>query len=119
MNAAVLVSNVVNRKKTWKEAAEVLVHFWTDGSKEEENQDEKKGGLPYTPDFSKWLLDEKTKKPKIFNASPEAVRKYYSVKQYFFAGAPNFFPKEPAETDSRSQDMAFTVINGKFIVISH
>lgn len=38
-------------------------------------------------------MDEKTKKPKVFNASPEAVRKYYSVKQYFFggAGAPNFF----------------------------
>jgi hypothetical protein len=91
MNAAVLVSNVVNRKKTWKEAAEVLVHFWTDGSKEEENQDEKKGGLPYTPDFSKWLLDEKTKKPKIFNASPEAVRKYYSVKQYFLLEHQIFF----------------------------
>jgi NTE family protein len=106
MNAAVLVSNVVNRKKSWKEAAEVLAHFWTDGAKEEETEDEKKGGLSYTPDFSKWLLDEGTKKPKIFNASPEAVRKYYSVKQYFFVtGAPNFFyPKRPAETDSRFQD---------------
>jgi NTE family protein len=106
MNAAVLVSNVVNRKKSWKEAAEVLAHFWTDGAKEEETEDEKKGGLSYTPDFSKWLLDEGTKKPKIFNASPEAARKYYSVKQYFFVtGAPNFFyPKRPAETDSRFQD---------------
>ncbi len=102
MNAAVLISNVVNRKKTWKEAAEVLAHFWTDEAKEEE----KKGGLSYTPDFSKWLLDEKTKKPKIFNASPEAVRKYYSVKQYFFggAGAPNFFHPKGLEDDSRFQD---------------
>lgn len=100
MNAAVLVSNVVNRKKTWKEAAEVLAHFWTDEAKEEE----KKGGLSSTPDFSKWLLDEKGK-PKIFNASAEAVRKYYSVKQYFFAGAPNFFhPKKTVELDARFQD---------------
>ena len=105
MNAAVLVSNVVNKKKSWKDAAEVLVHFWTDGAKEEEKEDEKKGGLSYTPDFSNWLLDEQTKKPKIFNASPEAVRRYYSVKQYFVTGAPNFFcPEKPAEIDSRFQD---------------
>jgi len=106
MNAAVLISNVVNRKKSWKEAAEVLAHFWTDGAKEEEKEDEKKGGLSYTPDFSKCLVDEKTKKPKVFNASPEAVRKYYSVKQYFFggAGAANFFYPKAFETDSRFQD---------------
>src|SRR5215212_2245126 len=106
MNAAVLVSNVVNRKKSWKEAAEVLAHFWTDGAKEEQKEDEKKGGLSYTPDFSKWLLDEETKKPKIFNASPESVRKYYSVKQYFFggAGAPNCFYHKAFETDSRFLD---------------
>src|SRR5215217_8012312 len=106
MNAAVLISNVVNRKKSWKEAAEVLAHFWTDGAKEEEKEDEKKGGLSYTPDFSKCLVDGKTKKPKVFNASPEAVRKYYSVKQYFFggAGAANFFYPKAFETDSRFQD---------------
>ena len=106
MNAAVLVSNVVNKKKSWKDAAEVLAHFWTDGAKEEQKEDEKKGGLSYTPDFSKWLLDEETKKPKIFNASPESVRKYYSVKQYFFggAGAPNFFYPKAFETDSRFRD---------------
>ena len=105
MNAAVLVSNVVNKKTSWKDAAEVLAHFWVDGAKEEEKEDEKKGGLSNTPDFSNWLLDEQTKKPKIFNASPEAVRKYYSVKQYFVTGAPNFFcPKKPAETDCRFQD---------------
>jgi len=61
MNAAVLVSSVVNRKKSWKEVAEVLAQFWTDGAKEEEKEDEKKGGLSYTPDFSKWLFDEETK----------------------------------------------------------
>ena len=114
----ILVSNVVNRKKSWKEAAEVLAHFWTDGAKEEEKEDEKKGGLSYTPDFSKWLLDEETKKPKIFNASPESVRKYYSVKQYFFggAGAPNFFYPKAFETDSRFRDN--DVLGNQWLVYS-
>ena len=42
MNAAVLVSNVVNRKKTWEEAAKELENFWRDGQK----------GLSSTPGFS-------------------------------------------------------------------
>lgn len=105
MNGAVLVSNVVNRKKSWKEAAEVLEHFWTDEAKKGEKEDEKEGGLSSTPDISTWLVDKDTNKPKIFNASPEAVRKYYSVKQYFVTGAPNFFrPKGSAELDSRFLD---------------
>ena len=33
MNAAVLVSNVINRKKTWEEAVEQLEIFWTDEKK--------------------------------------------------------------------------------------
>jgi hypothetical protein len=56
MNAAVLVSNLVNRKKSWKQAAEVLEHFWTDEAKEEEKEDEKKGGLSSNPDICRWLL---------------------------------------------------------------
>ena len=42
MNAAVLVSNVVNRKKTWEEAAKELENFWMDEEK----------GLSSTPGFS-------------------------------------------------------------------
>jgi len=56
VNAAVLVSNLVNRKKSWKQAAEVLEHFWTDEAKEEEKEDEKKGGLSSNPDICRWLL---------------------------------------------------------------
>jgi predicted acylesterase/phospholipase RssA len=100
MNAAVLVSNVVNREKSWKEAAEILEHFWTDEAK----GDEKKGGLSSTPDISKWLVDEQ-KKPKNFNASPEAVRKYYSVKEYVMSrGAPNVYPPPTLECDSKFAD---------------
>lgn len=61
MNAAVLVSSTVNRKKTWREAVDELENFWTD----EEN------GLSYNPDFSEWWppkdgdKQNKTKKTKL------------------------------------------------------
>jgi len=51
MNAVVFVLNAVNRKISWKEAAEVLEHFWTDETKEAEKGNDKKGGLSSTPDF--------------------------------------------------------------------
>ena len=52
MNAAVLVSNVVNRKKTWEESAKELENFWTD----------EKEGLSSTPDFSEWWDEPKKQK---------------------------------------------------------
>ena len=70
MNAAVLVSNVVNKHETWEQAVGVLEDFWT-------NQ---QNGLSSTPDISKWLSDGG--KQKTFRASAEAVRRYYSVKEY-------------------------------------
>jgi predicted acylesterase/phospholipase RssA len=48
MNAAVLVSNVVNRKKTWDEAVNQLEDFWIN----------EKEGLSSTPDFSKWWRND-------------------------------------------------------------
>ena len=48
MNAAVLVSNVVNRKKTWEEAVKELEKFWMD----------EKNGLSSTPDYSKSWWNE-------------------------------------------------------------
>jgi len=44
MNAAILVSNVVNRKKTSEEGVKELVNFWKDDEK----------GLSSHPDFGKW-----------------------------------------------------------------
>ena len=77
MNAAVLVSNVVNRKKSWEESAKELENFWTD----------EKEGLSSTPDFSEWW-DEPKKQKKMISASPEAARRYYSVKAYLKYGTP-------------------------------
>ena len=80
---AVLVSNVVNRKKTWEEAVKQLEDFWTN----------EKEGLSSTPDFSKWWRNDVNGQDENnynkVSASPEALRKYYSVKEYFQHGTPN------------------------------
>ena len=76
--AAVLVSNVVNRKKTWEEGQEQGVeNFWIDEKK----------GLSSTPGFSNLWWGE-AKKQKKFSASAEAARRYYSVKEYLKYGTP-------------------------------
>jgi NTE family protein len=93
MNAAVLVSNVVYRNKTWEEAAKELENFWIDEEK----------GLSSAPDFSKWWW-HKAKKQNMFTASAEAARRYYSVKEYFRYGAPNVFSSLPPKPDSKFAD---------------
>src|SRR5215213_6549672 len=93
MNAAVLVSNVVNRKKTWEEAAKELENFWTDEGR----------GLSSTPGFSN-LWWEQVRMQKKFSASPEAARRYYSVKEYLKYGTPNVFLPLPPEPDSKFAD---------------
>jgi NTE family protein len=93
MNAAVLVSNVVNRKKTWEEAAKELENFWIDGEK----------GLSSTPGFSNLWWDE-AKKQNNFSASSEAARRYYSVKEYLKYGTPNVFSSLPPEPDTKFAD---------------
>ena len=83
MNAAVLVSNVVNRRKTWEQAVQVLEDFRMD----------EKNGLSSTPNISKWL--ETQKKQDNFSASPEAARRYYSVKYYQDNKTPNVCSPAP------------------------
>jgi NTE family protein len=99
MNAAVLVSNVVNRKKTWEEAAKELENFWMDEEK----------GLSSIPGFSN-LWWEQAKMQKKFSASPEAARRYYSVKEYLKYGTPNVFLPLPPEPDSKFADQDNTWI---------
>ncbi|HEX2231123.1 MAG TPA: patatin-like phospholipase family protein, partial [Nitrososphaeraceae archaeon] len=93
INAAVLISNVVNRKKTWEEAAKELENFWVEEGK----------GLCSTPGFSN-LWWEEAKRQKKFTASPEAARRYYSVKEYLKYGTPNVFLPMPPEQDSKFAD---------------
>ena len=93
MNAAVLVGNVVNRNKTWEEAAKELENFWIDEG----------NGLSSTPGFSNLWWDE-ARKQKKFSASSEAARRYYSVKEYLKHGTPNVFSPLPPELDSKFAD---------------
>src|SRR5215212_6763895 len=94
MNAAVLISYVVNRKKTWEEAAKVLENFWIDD----------KNGLSSSPGFSNLWWDE-AKKQKKFSASSEVARRYYSVKEYLKYGTPKVFSPLPPELDSKFADV--------------
>jgi predicted acylesterase/phospholipase RssA len=77
MNAAVLVSNVVNRDKTWEEAVQQLENFWTDD----------KEGLSSTPNYGDWWFNDGNDQNKA-TASDEARRKYYSDKEYLTHGTP-------------------------------
>jgi NTE family protein len=84
MNGAVLVSQYLQRRN-WQDAVEYLTKFWT----------EKEKGLGSTlseEDFKKVLgwtrWHEESNKNTPVIASMEAARRYYSVKYYFFNGAP-------------------------------
>lgn len=72
MNAAVLVSNVINRRKTWEEAVEQLEIFWTDEKK----------GLSSTPEWWWNNQNNQTNSRQIKMGMDEVVRKYFSVKKY-------------------------------------
>ena len=89
MNAAVLVSNVVNRHKTWIEAVRVLEDFWMKG-------------LSSAPDISTWVNE--AKKRGTITGSAEAVRRHYSVKEYIKKGTPNVCSGPELETDFKFQD---------------
>lgn len=90
MNAAVLIGNVVKRNKTWIEAAEQLIGFWTN------EKDDGMKGLASTVDYSKWWWNDALENKQLHksvtdsaDASTEAARRYYSVKEYWKRGTPN------------------------------
>lgn len=102
MNAAVLVSNVVNGSKTWKEAAEELIKFWTS------DKNAGKKGLESTPDYGKWWWNEAQKdklRSDSASASTEAARRYYSVKEYSKHGTPNVCTPPIPKIDSKFGDL--------------
>ncbi|MFL6486254.1 MAG: patatin-like phospholipase family protein [Nitrososphaera sp.] len=103
MNAAVLVSNVVNRRKTWIEAAKVLESFWTDQAKE----DEKSGGLSsFAAHFGDkwWQWWQAEKDHNKLKGELEPARRHYSVQEYLRYGAPNVFYPHVPEFDSKFGD---------------
>jgi NTE family protein len=93
MNAAVLVSNVVNRNKTWEQAVGMLEDFWLNG----------KNGLASTPNLTNWWWDDARTK-STFSATQEAARRYYSVKEYSKHGTPNVCSGPKPEADLKFAD---------------
>jgi NTE family protein len=98
MNAAVLVSNVVGRNKTWSEAIGELERFWKIGIalKEGTTSDADIPPLEMFPMFTWWKpwKDEWNEKKIEGIASEELARRYYSTKYFVFHGKKVFSTKE-------------------------
>jgi NTE family protein len=103
MNAAVLVSNVVRRNKTWSEAIGELERFWKVGIalKEGTTSDADIPPLEMFPMFHWWSPWKKKRGDNKNNinimgslASEELARRYYSTKYFVFGGRKVFSIKE-------------------------
>ena len=102
MNAAVFVSNVVKKDKSWTEAAIELERFWKEGIALKEGTTSSDDILPigmfrFFPWWKSWIMessqktsskgpsDEKNMIAKDL-ASSEAARRYYSSKEFVLKG---------------------------------
>ncbi len=98
MNAAILVSNVVGRNKTWSEAIDELERFWRVGIalKEGTTSGVDIPQLEMFPMFHWWKpWKDKWNEKKIEGiASEELARRYYSTKYFVFGGKKVFSTKE-------------------------
>ena len=110
MNAAVFVSNVVKKDKSWSESAIELERFWKEGIALKEGTASSDDILPtgmfrFFPWWKPWIMkspqktsskgpsDEKNMIAKDL-ASEEAGRRYYSSKEFVFKGNKVFSIKE-------------------------
>jgi predicted acylesterase/phospholipase RssA len=87
MNGAVLVSKYL-QTNDWQTAINELERFWTDKNEglastvsEQDLENDNMG-------WKTWYDESKKENPSSEIASAEAARRYYSVKHYFFKGAP-------------------------------
>ena len=122
MNAAVLVSNVVRRNKTWSEAICELERFWKVGIalKEGTTSDADIPPLEMFPMFHWWHPWRKERCDNENNlytkmgslASEELARRYYSTKVFVFGGKKVFCAKDVRP------DFKFWDENNKRIVLN-
>ena len=112
MNAAVLVSNVVKKDKTWSKAVGELETFWKEGIALKEgitsSDDIVPVGIfrifpwwkPWTKDSPLWApCAKESAHVEVLEtknlATEEAARRYYSAKEFVFKGKKVFSSKEP------------------------
>jgi NTE family protein len=93
INAAILVNYVI-KNKSWKGSWEVLHEFWEDVSSV--------SSVELDPTFwYRWNYYQ------YFNsdvATPEAARRYYSTKEFFYSGARNVFTSPKVISDKKFFD---------------
>jgi NTE family protein len=87
----VLVSQVLKNKGDWKRSIDNLQDFWVNR-------------LSSDPDYESEWLPWSFERSSPTAASEEAARRYYSVKRFFLAGAPNVFPSVTWVPDNRFYD---------------
>jgi NTE family protein len=119
INAAILVSGAVDRRKKlspkttlverWQYSAENLVKFW-------QNHLSSSPSLynwwPYTRDPKLWVStwDERHRLSDSA-ATGEAARRYFSAKEFFYAGAPHVFSAAGIQRDDRFFDNLYPPTN--------
>ena len=122
MNAAVLVSNVVTKNKTWSQSVDEVEKFWKDGIALKEgissSDDIVPKGIfrifpwwvPWTKEVPQWIpcTREKSQDEKNINkkdlASEEAARRYWSTREFVFKGKKVFSLKDIKDDDKFFDD---------------
>ena len=110
INAAILVSYVMENHGSWQGSSHKLLDFW-------EHVSSTPDLINYWPYWSNWPFPWNEKSwMESWNrrgetdhniASGEAARRYYSAKEFLVQGAPNFFSKPTKTNDNRFLDDIF------------
>jgi NTE family protein len=128
INAAILVSGVVDRRKKlppnttlaqrWQYSAENLVRFWQNRLSSIPNL---YNWWPYVRDPKLWVStwEERRRLAGSGNngddtalvATGEAARRYFSAKEFFYAGAPHVFSSAGIQRDNRFLDNLYPPTN--------
>jgi NTE family protein len=119
INAAILVSGAVDRRKKyppntplverWQYSAENLVKFWQNHLSSNPNL---YNWWPYTRDPKLWVSTwEERQRLSDSVATGEAARRYFSAKEFFYAGAPHVFSAAGIQRDDRFLDNLYPPTN--------
>jgi NTE family protein len=110
INAAILVSYVMENDGSWQGSTHKLLDFWEHVSSTPDltNYWPYWSNWPFLWNEKAWMERWKTRGETDHNiASGEAARRYYSAKEFLVQGAPNFFSKPTKTDDNRFLDDIF------------
>ncbi|MFZ0741827.1 MAG: patatin-like phospholipase family protein [Nitrososphaeraceae archaeon] len=110
INAAILVSYVMENHGSWQGSSHKLLDFWEHVSSTPDliNYWPYWSNWPFPWNEKSWMESWKRRGETDHNiASGEAARRYYSAKEFLVQGAPNFFSKPTKTNDNRFLDDIF------------